>query len=201
MPRSTRSSSLSSSGASSLASTAPSTPPSDASVAMSPWSKPQELVPVPSRRQASGAHADPGLSGPATSGDNSKHASTTKSYAQQPQQHQQQDAVFRNGAQTQQQPNTFKSTHTTRLAKRPKRYSRARQWLIYWESTSVLSMLEPWEKALVYLVLLLLSSMFYWAITNYLPAHVRAIVSRAVYYVRGGEGPSHETAAIKTGFI
>ncbi|KAM0786849.1 hypothetical protein ACM66B_002276 [Microbotryomycetes sp. NB124-2] len=189
MPRSTRSGSVSSSGASSLASTTPSTPPSEASHTMSPWSKSQELVPVPSRRQASAASGG-AESATATAAIKSNTNTPTKqaSSSKHSQQQQQQQQSEQQQQQLQDQQTRYNAKYSTRLAKRPKRLSRVRQWFIYWESTSVLSMLEPWEKAFVYLVLVLLFSFAYWAIKNYLPAHVRAITSRAVYYVRGSEG-------------
>jgi len=62
---------------------------------------------------------------------------------------------------------------------------RKRMWF---ESTFVLSMLEPWEKILLLTILAVLFVLVFTGILKYLPHHLVVMRGRAVYYLWGQEG-------------
>ncbi|PPR01195.1 hypothetical protein CVT26_016076 [Gymnopilus dilepis] len=62
---------------------------------------------------------------------------------------------------------------------------RCRMWF---ESTFVLSMLEPWEKVLLLTVLGFLFTLLFSGVFMYLPHHLKFLQQRAVYYLWGQEG-------------
>ncbi|KAK4057419.1 hypothetical protein OIO90_001488 [Microbotryomycetes sp. JL221] len=199
--RSTRTCSISSTSDSSLASTTTaSTPPSEVVDHMSPWSKPTELVPVPGRRGPSGDHGAtmPASSTTASGAVAATGSPATRSVAGSPKSVASSKAnKARQEAQSSQHQQHTKTIvwQPKHLAKPPKKLSKFRQWFIFWESTSVLSMLEPWEHMFVYATLLLLFSFAYWAVKNYFPAHVRTIATRVVYYIKGSDSWSSLTAS------
>ncbi|KIO18374.1 hypothetical protein M407DRAFT_246501 [Tulasnella calospora MUT 4182] len=59
-----------------------------------------------------------------------------------------------------------------------------RMWV---ESTSAMTMLEPWEKLLVCVVFTLIMTTFAFGIFHYLPHHLHVIYGRAKYYLLGDE--------------
>ncbi|EKM77589.1 hypothetical protein AGABI1DRAFT_108085 [Agaricus bisporus var. burnettii JB137-S8] len=62
---------------------------------------------------------------------------------------------------------------------------RQRMWF---ESTFVLSMLEPWEKVLLLSILIFSSLLIVTALFKYLPHHLNVMHHRAVYYIWGQDG-------------
>ncbi|KAF9042892.1 hypothetical protein BJ165DRAFT_1312883, partial [Panaeolus papilionaceus] len=62
---------------------------------------------------------------------------------------------------------------------------RRRMWF---ESTFVLSMLEPWEKVLLLTIFALLFVLISTAIFKYMPHHLLFLRRRAIYYLWGQEG-------------
>ncbi|KAF9004589.1 hypothetical protein BDQ17DRAFT_1213966, partial [Cyathus striatus] len=62
---------------------------------------------------------------------------------------------------------------------------RQRMWF---ESTFVLSMLEPWEKVLLLSILAITFTLLMSGIFTYLPRHVLLMQRRAVYYLWGQDG-------------
>jgi len=56
---------------------------------------------------------------------------------------------------------------------------------IWFESTFALSMLEPWEKMLIFGVLLLIITLSVTSAVRYLPGHVSIISRRALFYLHG----------------
>ncbi|KAF8960646.1 hypothetical protein BDZ97DRAFT_1832923 [Flammula alnicola] len=62
---------------------------------------------------------------------------------------------------------------------------RRRMWF---ESTFVLSMLEPWEKILLLTMFALLLFLVFTGVLKYLPQHLVFLRRRATYYLWGQEG-------------
>ncbi|KAF8066779.1 hypothetical protein FPV67DRAFT_1496409 [Lyophyllum atratum] len=62
---------------------------------------------------------------------------------------------------------------------------RRRMWF---ESTFVLSMLEPWEKILLLTIFVVLFILITMGLFKYLPQHVVIMHRRALYYLWGQEG-------------
>ncbi|KAG6864731.1 hypothetical protein C0991_007473 [Blastosporella zonata] len=62
---------------------------------------------------------------------------------------------------------------------------RRRMWF---ESTFVLSMLEPWEKVLLVTLFFMSFVLVMTGIFKYLPEHVSLMLRRAMYYLWGQEG-------------
>jgi len=59
---------------------------------------------------------------------------------------------------------------------------------MWFESTFVLSMLEPWEKILLLTISAVLFVLVFTGILKYLPHHLVVMRGRAVYYLWGHEG-------------
>ncbi|KAF9007740.1 hypothetical protein BDZ89DRAFT_917749, partial [Hymenopellis radicata] len=62
------------------------------------------------------------------------------------------------------------------------------RWRMWFESTFVLSMLEPWEKILLLTILSISITLFMTAALKYMPQHLERMQRRAVYYLSGQEG-------------
>ncbi|KAF9559089.1 hypothetical protein CPC08DRAFT_666792 [Agrocybe pediades] len=62
---------------------------------------------------------------------------------------------------------------------------RRRMWF---ESTFVLSMLEPWEKILLLTTFALLFFLVFTGVFKYMPQHLVVMRRRAIYYLWGQEG-------------
>lgn len=62
---------------------------------------------------------------------------------------------------------------------------RGRMWF---ETTFVLSLMEPWEKVLVLTILTVVFSLFMTGLVTYLPQGAERMHRRAVYYLWGQEG-------------
>ncbi|KAG2004705.1 hypothetical protein CC2G_003232 [Coprinopsis cinerea AmutBmut pab1-1] len=62
------------------------------------------------------------------------------------------------------------------------------RWRMWIEATFVLSMLEPWEKILLWTIYLVTWAFFLSAVQKYLPHHITVMQRRAVYYLWGQEG-------------
>ncbi|KAJ2928058.1 hypothetical protein H1R20_g9032, partial [Candolleomyces eurysporus] len=62
------------------------------------------------------------------------------------------------------------------------------RWRMWFESTFVLSMLEPWEKIMIVTFLLITSYFLTSAVVKHLPHHVTVMKRRAMYYLVGQEG-------------
>ncbi|KAF8342664.1 uncharacterized protein EI90DRAFT_3029791, partial [Cantharellus anzutake] len=56
---------------------------------------------------------------------------------------------------------------------------------IWFETTFVLSMLEPWEKLLVLIVIIFTTALLFTGICLYLPQHLQFLRSRASFYLSG----------------
>ncbi|KAJ7601019.1 hypothetical protein C8J56DRAFT_814053 [Mycena floridula] len=65
---------------------------------------------------------------------------------------------------------------------------RRRMWF---ESTFVLSMLEPWEKVFLLTIFGLLFTLFMTGLLRYLPQHISVMLGRTRYYLWGQEGEGH----------
>ena len=59
---------------------------------------------------------------------------------------------------------------------------------MWFESTFVLSMLEPWEKIMLVCLFVVAWMFVTSAIMKYLPRHVQIMSQRAMYYIYGQEG-------------
>lgn len=62
------------------------------------------------------------------------------------------------------------------------------RWRMWFESTFVLSMLEPWEKIMLLTILFILITLFMTGVFNFMPQHLERMHQRAVYYLWGQEG-------------
>ncbi|KAI0689673.1 hypothetical protein BC835DRAFT_1308258 [Cytidiella melzeri] len=62
---------------------------------------------------------------------------------------------------------------------------------IWFESTFALTMMEPWEKLVLVLILTTLSVLFSIGLLVYFPVHLSIILSRAKYYLSGTELPNN----------
>ncbi|KAG8943927.1 hypothetical protein FRC04_002415 [Tulasnella sp. 424] len=73
---------------------------------------------------------------------------------------------------------------------------RLEQWIwrkrLWFESTFILIVLEPWEKLLVCTVFALLAVFFTWSVYYYLPAQMQSMYTRTKYYILGDEGAQAE---------
>ncbi|KAL8292569.1 hypothetical protein RQP46_001181 [Phenoliferia psychrophenolica] len=59
-----------------------------------------------------------------------------------------------------------------------------RSW-VWYESSFAISMLEPWEKILLHTFALALLFLFYFAVSTYLPAQLKRISGRVMFYLYG----------------
>jgi len=59
---------------------------------------------------------------------------------------------------------------------------------IWFESTFVLSLLEPWEKLLIISILAMTCMLVLTGLFKYLPQHIIIMQRRAMYYIWGQEG-------------
>ncbi|KAK0455467.1 uncharacterized protein EV420DRAFT_571828 [Desarmillaria tabescens] len=62
------------------------------------------------------------------------------------------------------------------------------RWRIWFESTFVLSMLEPWEKIMLLTILFICSSFVLSALFKYIRQDIGGVQQRVVYYLLGQEG-------------
>ncbi|KIO28987.1 hypothetical protein M407DRAFT_242792 [Tulasnella calospora MUT 4182] len=73
---------------------------------------------------------------------------------------------------------------------------RLERWIwrkrLWFESTFILIVLEPWEKLLVCTVFALLAVFFTWSVYYYFPAQLQFMNTRAKYYILGDEGTQPE---------
>ncbi|TYJ54386.1 hypothetical protein B9479_004974 [Cryptococcus floricola] len=60
-------------------------------------------------------------------------------------------------------------------------------WSTTFEVTFALSMMQPWEKAVIWTTLALITLLFWFSLYSYLPAHVTYLQRRYAYYVYGDE--------------
>ncbi|KAF9450370.1 hypothetical protein P691DRAFT_665454 [Macrolepiota fuliginosa MF-IS2] len=73
---------------------------------------------------------------------------------------------------------------------------RQRMWF---ESTFVLSMLEPWEKVLLLSIIGISFLLIVTALFKYLPHHIDVMQRRAVYYLWGQEGDTRQWLGLAKG--
>ncbi|KXN85977.1 hypothetical protein AN958_10649 [Leucoagaricus sp. SymC.cos] len=73
---------------------------------------------------------------------------------------------------------------------------RQRMWF---ESTFVLSMLEPWEKVLLLSILTMFCVLVVLGLFMYLPHHIDVMQHRAVYYLWGQEGDTRHWFGLDKG--
>ncbi|KAM5543854.1 hypothetical protein V8D89_002471 [Ganoderma adspersum] len=96
-------------------------------------------------------------------------------------------------AEWKREPTTMETLFRLQLPYRPPRSFigkflwRRRVWV---EVTFALSMLEPWEKFLVLVVMYLALGLLLMATTLYLPHHVELMSARAAYYLFGRDAAS-----------
>ncbi|KAF9527244.1 hypothetical protein CPB83DRAFT_427834 [Crepidotus variabilis] len=62
------------------------------------------------------------------------------------------------------------------------------RWRMWFESTFVFSMLEPWEKVMLLIIISFLFLLLGSSVLKYLPQHLRFLRGRAVYYLWGQDG-------------
>ncbi|KAI0084956.1 hypothetical protein BDY19DRAFT_874202, partial [Irpex rosettiformis] len=56
---------------------------------------------------------------------------------------------------------------------------------VWFEVTFALTMMEPWEKMLLVLILTIISALFSYTFTYYFPVHLHFVLARAKYYFLG----------------
>ncbi|KAI0031327.1 hypothetical protein K488DRAFT_33780, partial [Vararia minispora EC-137] len=59
------------------------------------------------------------------------------------------------------------------------------RWRLWFESTFVFTLLEPWEKGLLIAIAVVVFTLFFVGAWKYLPYHVVFLYQRATYYLLG----------------
>ncbi|KIY69541.1 hypothetical protein CYLTODRAFT_372520 [Cylindrobasidium torrendii FP15055 ss-10] len=75
------------------------------------------------------------------------------------------------------------------------------RWRMWLETTFAISMLEPWEKWLVCIVVFTSAFLFWLGSVRYIPRGIVTMYSHAVYYLSGQEGESASLALLYTQWI
>ncbi|KIR35671.1 hypothetical protein I352_01948 [Cryptococcus deuterogattii MMRL2647] len=61
------------------------------------------------------------------------------------------------------------------------------EWSTKFECTFALSMMQPWEKAVIWSTLTIITLLFWFSVYTYLPGHLAYLSRRYAYYVYGDE--------------
>ncbi|KAI0261236.1 hypothetical protein BC834DRAFT_795277, partial [Gloeopeniophorella convolvens] len=61
------------------------------------------------------------------------------------------------------------------------------RWRLWFEATFAISMLQPWEKGLIVVFMLIFWGLLLTGIYRYLPYHLEFLYRRGVYYLSGTE--------------
>ncbi|KAK8864441.1 hypothetical protein IAR55_001690 [Kwoniella newhampshirensis] len=57
------------------------------------------------------------------------------------------------------------------------------RWSVIFESTFALSMMQPWEKGLIWSTLIIITTLFWLSVFTYYPGHLAYLSRRFAYYV------------------
>ncbi|KAJ8488606.1 hypothetical protein ONZ45_g10875 [Pleurotus djamor] len=62
---------------------------------------------------------------------------------------------------------------------------------VWFEATFAFSMLEPWEKIMLFMIMFVFAALFLTGAVKYFPTHLSIMRRRAVYYLIGQEGDEY----------